>query len=346
MLEERREYKMNTQNIREVLFQVTLEGNGIVQRDSNDQKWMYQKSENHSPVPSAGGKAASNFSLAKANYYKDGEKIIRKIKISSAWIRHEIHVESIPFYTPQMFSLDVMRKKLIASPDYLLRGYLHAPTKDSLDVEITKRKSPYQITDAEEISGVIPCLEARSTTGPRNDTSFFADETVGATKYQAEGSLNISLLRFVSTSSIADRRAIKDNDKEDFKKNFEGRFGEGTVEHGLFFNANSDMQHIAESGFMISDNATVDLVNILFNQMAKVSKTARNASAKITSIKVKMISNPFEDMADEWEEIFNINTPKKIELHFTPANMFAKTTWSELNESAVSYEGTKSKEKK
>lgn len=322
--------------VREIQFEVTLEGQGVVQRDSTAQQWLYKSSENRTELPkTADGKTATNFTLAKANYYREGDKVVRKIKLSSAWLRHEIHVDSIPFYSPEMFDLAPMRKQLIATPDYLLRGYMHAPKKDSLDTLSTRRKSPYVVTDAEEVSGVIPTMEVRTTTGPRNDTSLFSDETCGKTRYVAEGSIDISLLRFVSCSDIADRRAIREDDMADFQDNFEAAFGKGSVRLGMFYTAAAEaMQSFAEKGFMLEDAAVVSLVNTLFAQMAKVNKACRGAYAKTSKIRVRFVCNPLEDMGTEWVDLFDASTGDLATLDFKPAMLFRETTLEDMNKVA------------
>ena len=129
-------------NIREIQFRLTLEGQGIVQGDTTEQKYLFSRSANVGKLDTH----FDNVRLGKANYYANPEKtskydeFIRKLKISGAGLRHAIHIENMPFHTPQIFENPAIRTHIIGTPDFLLRGYMYAPVRiRPIRLELSRR---------------------------------------------------------------------------------------------------------------------------------------------------------------------------------------------------------------
>lgn len=288
--------------IKEILFKITLNGNGVAQRDTSEQKWLYAKSENCGKIDGLGN---DNISLGKANFYKNPnynaetnpKPYVRKLKISSAGLKHSIHREYIPFYTPAIFMNDVTSRNFITKSDVLLRGYMHAPTKEQ-NLKTIKKASAYSITDAEISNNVVSNIEARSTSGERNDKSFFFEESVGETEYKCRGFVDLESMSFLPTDNRADRICMYEEDKSPIVENLKKIYGEDSVEVGFYHKTFSE-DILYEEGVILSNKIVNELVKDLFNKIANIFIGSKNCFAKTSKIEIKLVSDPVNDFGDD-----------------------------------------------
>ena len=64
--------------VKNIIFKLEIQGDGIVNMDSNDQKWIHN---GFNSILRTNGNY-NNVSFAKKNFYKDGDSLNFKIKIS------------------------------------------------------------------------------------------------------------------------------------------------------------------------------------------------------------------------------------------------------------------------
>lgn len=298
-----------SKEISQIQFRVSLSGTGIVQRDQTEQKWLYKDSTG---VGNLGRLDTNNISFAKANYYynpdyipddKSSKPYIRKIKISNAGLRHAIHVESQPYHTPAVFQNPVIRSLYLSQNDTIIRGYMYADASS----QTIKRASAYSIADAEIVNDVVSNIEVRTTTGPRNDTSLFFEESIGKTEYSAVGFIDLDSLSFISLDNRADRLAILPEDKENVLANLIKAFGEDSVETGYYFKKDT-ADILYENGIVLGNSALNVLVKDLLNKISKINIQSKGHFAQTSKLEIRYIDDPLNQLGEDgWETIFDFS---------------------------------------
>lgn len=326
-------------NVREIAFEVTLEGNGIVQRDQGSQKFAYKNSEGSN----IDRLDTENLIFAKANYYHNPKynpdsnekekKYLRKIKISSAGLKHSIHRDVMPFHTPQFFQNPSIRKDILSSLDYILRGYMYAPSKGSEDAETIRRASVYLITDAEEIGGAVPRIEIGTAAGERNSNSLYYKESIGDTVYLAKGTIDMAQLQFISASANADRMALNDLDFLEVVPEMIRKYGENSVTKGYYHLAGAP-RPLAEKGLILSDELIKTATSYLLERISNINIHSGSSFAKVQSLRIKFITDPTVDFASDaadWIEVFNPSQKvKNFNVDFTPHRYYVETSLEEI----------------
>jgi hypothetical protein len=128
-----------------IIFEADLEGQGIVNYDSVEQKQIHidqktsLKPENFSN---------NNLNYAKKNFYIDENgKFSWKIKISSDCLKHAMFRNDIIAQSPKTMINDYVAYSYYFSIPSLLRGYLNLDKTEPL-----KKSSALTICDAEQIN--------------------------------------------------------------------------------------------------------------------------------------------------------------------------------------------------
>jgi hypothetical protein len=102
-----------------------------------------------------------------------------------------------------------------------------------------------------------------------SDTSLFARETTGDTKYTATGFIDIEELRFISVSDIYGRRAISNDLAELFRQQLSENLG-STVDVPRFWQRKLSASNIPEFGILLNDEQVNKLVTYLLKQIANI----------------------------------------------------------------------------
>lgn len=200
----------NYENVKTIGLKVAFEGEGCVNFDSNDQKFILnQKGLAHL--------SNDNNVLAKKNFYvdKNGNEYF-KHKVSSECIRHEIFKKAMPFHNPSIVGIPAVLYSTIAMPEYILRGYAFT-RNGSMGL---KKKSQITITDAEEVTeagntAVNMEIHTRSGNKKENtenseskDNCLYNMESVGRKAYEANGFINLTELQFIPDDPKFDRVSL------------------------------------------------------------------------------------------------------------------------------------------
>lgn len=182
-------------NVRTIGIDLEFEGNGCVNYDSNDQKYILNKYKFCNAQN-------ENNKLGKKCFSKD-EKTY-KYKVSSECLRHYCFFDEIEFENSKISYLPTILYNAIASPAFLLKGYVFTVPKS------IKKKSPLTLTDAVETGeGRTVCnLEVHSKAGERSDTSLYFSDNVGKANYESNVVIDLTELQFISDDSTYDRRGV------------------------------------------------------------------------------------------------------------------------------------------
>lgn len=291
--------------VKNILFKLKIEGNGIVNFDSSEQKFMYNGTNltNMKTIH-------DNTSYAKKKFYKEGDNLSYKLSISSDCLRHNIFDGDVKIQSPNIINNEMLLYSFIASPAALLRGYLFANDKETL-----KRKGPLSITNAEQTCNAVSSIETFSRSGMKNtdaeqtDTSFFKKEVVGDIKYASVGFIDLMQLQFVSCDQIFDRYSFNPDMFGIYKQFLKTKFPSFESELGYFQMNGSDVE-IPEYGFKLSNENIVLLVRSLFERILTLDIRKAGAFAKTTKLQYKLVYDPIEDTMDSeegWVTISNRN---------------------------------------
>ncbi len=114
--------------VKSILFDIEIDGFGIVNYDGGCQKWLYGKEKRNGFVDSN-----NNVKYAKRNFYGTDNDLTSKIKISSSCLRHGIFGDA-PNNRIYYSKIDLFN--YIASETGILRGCVRADSNDSFKKNI------------------------------------------------------------------------------------------------------------------------------------------------------------------------------------------------------------------
>lgn len=291
-------------DVKNILFKVELDGHGVVNYDSNDQKYVLGKTH----LKNVGGH--SNVSYAKKNLYmNDNGDVSYKLKISSDSLKHNMFRNDVIAQTPNIVHHDALLYSYIASPLSIVRGYLFANK-----TETVKRTGAITITDAEQTCTAMSKIEVFSRSGEKqsndgtsdkNDNSFYSKETVGDIKYQSMGDIDLMGLQFISCDSVFDRYSFNPDKYHLYKEFLSQKLPNFDSDLGYFQLKNTSIE-IPEYGVLLSEENVVYLVKEALKKIFNINMKKKDSYAKIKSLKVKLVEKPIEDTfenEDDWVEI-------------------------------------------
>lgn len=289
--------------VKNILFKLDLNGRGIVNFDSSEQRFIY-----HDTNLTNMKTKHNNTSYAKKRFYKnDNDGLDYKISISSDCLRHYIFEKNVKFQSPNIINHEMLLYSFIASPTALLRGYLFANDRETI-----KRKGPLSITNAEQTCGAVSSIETFSRSGMKNtdseqtDTSFFKKEVVGDIKYSSAGSVDLMELQFVSCDQIFGRYSFNPDMFGIYKQFLKTKFPSFESELG-YFQMNGSNVEISEYGFKISNENIVLLVRSLFEHILMIDIKKSGSFAKTNKLQYKLVYDPIEDNIDSEDGWINIS---------------------------------------
>jgi hypothetical protein len=303
--------------VKSLAFKLGLIGQGIVQNNGKGNQYLNNRCQNYYSEKATDKNvvyAKYNYNIVGKNQSDDGKEydvIARNLKISSDGLRHAIHIKEHPIQIPAtvLENNKAARIKYLSNLGAIERGYM-LPNGG-------KRKSAYAITSAVEISGALPALEVCSSSGQRDDTSFFMKEQVGKTEYIAEGFIDLNELGFISMSRLHDRLAINEGDETEFRcelgKNLNVAYAKlktkgyrlpeldkDVPKPNYFLKSTEQALNISEKGIYLKSSQIVLLAYDLLDKMLGINIVkSQSGYARTRSLKVKMVSDIFADLTTE-----------------------------------------------
>jgi len=300
---------MKNQKVKNILFKMKIKGNGIVNYDSTDQKWVLNRTSlTHMRS------MHNNTSYAKKRFYGTPEETNYKITISSDCIRHEIFSGDVLFHSPNVMNQDTLLTAFIATPTSLLRGYLFAGK------EVTyKRKSPFIITAAEQTNNAMSYIETFASSAPKNsdkdketaDNTYYKKEVIGDIEYQTMGMIDLMNLQFVSCDQVFDRYSFNPDLFNVYKQFMQSRMPSFNSELG-YYQINGSIVEIPEYGFKLSNDNVNELVRSLFEKIIKMSIKRKDAYAQTSELQYKLVYDVIEDTIDSEDGWVTIKSESDI----------------------------------
>lgn len=325
--------------VKSILFRATLEGKGVVNFDSNDQKYMWNQLKNKERS------THDNVSFAKKNWYLKNGELTYKLKISSDCLRHEIFKEEFQFQSANVCNSPELLLAAIANPSAILRGYMFAEK-----ASVLKKRSCFTISDAEQTNDSVSALETFSRSGKKNtdenqaDNTFFKKETIGEVQYACEGFVDLRELQFISLDEIFDRLAFNSDYYPTYKTLLQTKIPEFNAEPKYYQLKNSEVK-IPEYGILFSKENIVFLTKELFKRIFNINIIKSKSYAKITKLEYKLVYDCTVDTFYNDNDWITISSEKDInEIDFEPELYFVeeeKETSEKLREMITAAEEAK-----
>ncbi len=298
-----------------IFIKATIEGSGIVNFDSNQQRFTWNRQKNVEKCK------FENTMFGKGRYYSNTEKgddgeekeYLTKVGIISAdCIRHTMYDDCMFTHLPNIMHDNELLTRTVAHPAFIERGYMFAK-----DTVTWKRKSAFVLSYAKAISESVPALETYSNTQPKTgenksedsaETSFFKREVRGETIYELQGQIDIKELGFISMSDVHDRMNIHPDCEAQYREFLGEKFGSDITEPG-FFIKEGDSYGIPEYGIHLTNDQVKFLVSDILKRLARFNLVRTvTGHARTVSISIKLVNDPLEDLfndEDGWVNIFN-----------------------------------------
>ena len=302
--------------IKSIAFQIKLNGFGIVNFDSVQQKSILNKLFGDST-------SNDNGKFSKKTFFKCGldengvNKYGYKLKISSQCLRHAIWQNDLSVNSPLALKYYPLLEKMMLTNTGISHGYMFTMGDKSF-----KKKSALTISDAEQTNDTIISNEIGVASGVRSDNSMYFHDSIGETEYVSRGFINFSELEFISGDILFDRQSYESdkNANDTFIDVYEKEtYGEGNREHKDFKEGYyTDMfqtygETFPEKGIYVSDNKIIEIVKDLLYRLLNISIQRANGEAHTTELKIKLIRNLGDTLDENWivikneDDINNIN---------------------------------------
>lgn len=327
---------------KQIILRGKLKGHGIVNYDSNEQKFAYIKAhkiKNNSndvitvslpDIPrKEDGSFADNVLYAKKVFMmdKDSNEISSRLKISSNLLRHTIFGE-VPHTNPIISGDPLMMTTFVLSPVGLVRGYMFTTRKDSEEGGLSyARKSALTITDAiqSENDSAMTHFEVHNREGVKDDASLFYKESCGDVEYDFMAVIDFKTLRFFSCDPKFGRMAMNPDFAEKIAAGvLQSHFGKQVqFETGGFTDVAQNIgKRYAEYGIFFGDKTVEFLAKKTMKNIFGINISRAGAFASLTGLKAKVVKNIITDTFDEdisWNDLSDeygwttINTVEDID---------------------------------
>lgn len=328
----------NPKKVKSILFEYELAGQGIVNYDGKEQKWIlknlgFKDHVNHN----------DNNNYCKKTFYRgpDG-KIEYKVKISGNCIKKEMFGDDMVSENNSITHNKSLNMVMLSSPIKIVRGYMQTE-KDEMGL---KRKSCININDAIQSNNSISTMELFTKSGEKkknkvetevdgsgdtsSDPTLYRKETIGEIEYKGTGSINIKQLEFVSTDDIFDRLALSEDDFQEYKKYAKLHIPNFDSEIGYYVMVGS-MDLTPERGFVFNNENKNFLVKYILERLLGIRIQRANAYAHIKSLKIKLVYDPIEDTHFNEENWIEISSREQIDNLYFNFHEFYKREEDEAN---------------
>ena len=310
---------------RSIFWRVKLKGKNIVNKDGNDQKWMWNNNVGRISAQN------DNYTFAKHQWNEigktsEGKPIVeRKVKISNDALRHVLFSDEIPFQCPNLIADRELLNQATASPAMILRGYLFNEKGEAS----IRRTSPIKGTDAIQTNRAISVLENCSRSGKKemttadepSDNSFHKKETIGEIEYMAEGGLDIKDLQYISCDDLFDRQAFNPDDFSIYRPYLEKGLN-SKVSDPDYYTIKTSVVKLPEYGLLLTDEQQLFLAQLFFYKLLTLSIMKSGGYAEVTSLEIKYCNDPLTDRLTSNDGWVTITHPDQI--IFTPAQFYEK----------------------
>lgn len=297
--------------IKNVLFELELKGQGIVNMDSGDQKWIHRNEQTHLRQENTSNE---NCSYAKKNFYRDPNgKLKWKLKISSDCLRKSMFENDVLTQSPKVTHNDTVLYSFLFSIALIIKGWMFANKKETL-----KRKGALTICEAQQTNDSVSHMDWYSRSGEKtqnsaetekSDNTIFKKETIGDVEYKTQGSIDVSNLQFISCDQSLDRYSFNPDKFELAKMFLNMRLPNFNSELGYYQIKNSSLL-LPEKGILFSNENVVFLIKETLKRLFSLNVKRSSSFASTSKLRIKLVENPLIDThssKDNWIEINSID---------------------------------------
>jgi hypothetical protein len=309
-----------------------LKGRGVVNFDSNEQKYMWN---NNTKKTGQEMVSHDNVNFAKNRWYKNEDgSFNHKLIVSSNCMRHNIFSDDTLFQSPNIINNSTLLNSMIATPGLLLRGYMFAEKDPAKSI---KRSSVLNITDAEQTNNAVSTIETFSRSGEKvvdenkSDITFYKKETVGEITYESIGSIDLMQMQFVSCDQLFDRLALNPDLFEDYSNFLSAKLPDFNSKLSYYQIKGSAIE-LPEYGFMLSKENIIFLTKELFKRLLNLKIRNASAYAETVNVQYKIITNPFEDKMNNNDGWVNLTEDGINSIDFEPENFYIEYNFAKAKE--------------
>jgi len=298
--------------IKNILLDVDFDGFGLVNMDSNSQRFMYNGTKKHKHLMSR----HENVTYSKKVFTGSGEDLDFKIKVSSECIRKNMFESELISQTANIVANDALLYSFVGSPMAVIRGYLFADKEETI-----KRSSPLNLTDAVQTCDAMPYLETCSRSGEKAKktdeddaagTTYFFKENVGEIKYSSKGAIDLQELSFVSCDNVYGRFGFNP-DKFSLLKQFMSLRMENFNSELGYHQLKTSIIDIPEYGFIFSNENKKFLVKEILMKILGLDISKKSSFFKTSGFRIKLVENPLVDTYNNKDGWITIKSEEDID---------------------------------
>lgn len=300
-----------------VLFETDIVGQGIVNMDSGDQKWIHKNEQTYLRQENS---SHENSSYAKKNFYRDADgKLNWKLKISSDCLKKSMFEGDILTQSPKVTHNDYVLYSFLFSVPSLIKGWMDANKRETL-----KRKGALTICDAQQTNNAVSYLEWFSKSGEKtsndaemdkSDNTIFKKETIGDITYTTQGNIDIMALQFIGCDQALDRYSFNP-DKFELAKTFLNMRLPNFKSELAYYQIKNSSLLIPEKGLLLSNENSVFLIKETLKRIFLLNVKRSSSFAKTSKLRIKLVENPLVDThtsKDNWKELNSIDDINNLE---------------------------------
>ena len=326
--------------VKHLNFKITLEGSNIVNFDSKEQKFFWNRESKEGNKNSLTSVNDNNMYSKKSFFKNEQGKLDYKIKISSETLRKSIfNIDAIAI-NPSIIHNKTLFNSFVGSFVGLVRGYTFA--EKFLTVN---RKSALTICEATQINNAVSHMDFKSRSGEKkvkddsenSDTSLYKKESVGDITYESRGFIDVQTLQFLSSDPIFDRYSFSSDDYEILKvflnktlPNFNNELG--------YYKLKTSCIDVSEYGIKLTNEQTVFLIKELLKRILSIKLLKATGYAKVDSLTIDLVYDAIDNSKNETIEIKSF---KDIDsLDFEVEDFYILTDESEAKKQRIDIENS------
>lgn len=300
--------------VKHISFKVEFEGHDIVNYDSGDQKYLWNREHFKEGNENFFISRNDNNMYAKKHYYRDDNGVLKyTIKVSSDALRNSIFRGDAIAVNPSIVHHKVLLNQFIGSSLGLIRGYMFS----SKNEVTTKSKSTLTITSAIQTNNAESYMEFHSRSGEKKvgddseggDTTLFNKENIGDITYKSRGFINLQALEFLSCDPIFDRYSFNADDFEILRMFLDRNLPNFDSELG-YYKLSTSAIDVAEYGVKFNNENIVFLVKEALKRILNISIERSGGYLKTKNLSIQLIVdplNPKENIDIEINDFNDIN---------------------------------------
>lgn len=290
--------------MKNLLVKLDLNGHGVVNYDSSDQKYVLKKTYINSSD-------RNNVLYAKKAFFvneEDENKLDFKLKISHDCMLKNAFKDEMISRNPNIAHNDYVLYSHISNPIAIALGYLF-PLKKA-NANTLKRTNSIMLTDAIQTCNAKSFVDLFSKSGEKttdddqdkttklNDNTLYYKERVGDIKYSAKAMIDLMNLQFISADYVFDRYNLNPDFFELYKENLKKHLPTFDGELGYYQLKNS-LINIPELGFLLSKDNINHIVKMILKKLLALTIRRKDSYATTELLKIKIVNDTIEDTFDD-----------------------------------------------